>query len=170
MIKSSVLFVCLGNICRSPTAEAVFRAQVKAAGLTDQIVIDSAGTGDWHVGAAPDPRAQAAGLVRGFDLSFLRARQVIREDFSRYQWIIAMDQNNLHDLKQLSSSENHARLSMLLDYAKQPLLNKDVPDPYYGSMNDFHHVLDLVEDACQGLLAHIQQQVFNQESSHARSS
>lgn len=160
MKSASVLFVCLGNICRSPTAEAVFRAQVKAAGLADEIQIDSAGTGDWHIGKAPDHRAQTAGLERGFDLSALRARLVTSEDFSRHQWIIAMDENNLRDLKKLAPPTHEKKISLLLDYAQQSTANKNVPDPYHGNMADFHRVLDLVEDACQGLLAHIQQELY----------
>ncbi len=158
-MKSSVLFVCLGNICRSPTAEAVFRAQLKAAGLIETISVDSAGTGDWHIGKAPDHRAQTAGAERGFDLSRLRARLVTKEDFSQYQWIIAMDENNYRDLQQLSPPQYQHKISLLLDFAQKKIAHRNVPDPYYGSMADFHHVVDLVEDACQGLLAHIQREL-----------
>ena len=155
-MSESVLFVCLGNICRSPTAEAVFRAQVAAAGLADQIHIDSAGTGEWHIGKPPDARAQAAGLARGFNLSALRARQVTAEDFSRHHKIVVMDQNNLRDAKKLCPSNYHYKLSLLLDYAQSPIEDKNVPDPYYGGVEDFDRVLDLVEDACQGLLFSMQ--------------
>lgn len=148
-----VLFVCLGNICRSPTAEGVLRHKVRAAGLEDRIEIDSAGTGDWHVGKAPDARTRAAALRRGYDLSSLRARQVSLADFSRYDLILAMDNANLRDLKHLRSSGGKAELDLFL--RRYELEIEEVPDPYYGGEDGFERVLDLVERACDGLLTEV---------------
>ena len=142
----SVLFVCLGNICRSPTAEAVFRRRVTGAGLEERIHIDSAGTGDWHIGKAPDRRASAAAAQRGYELDRLRARQVSAEDFHRFDLILAMDDNNLADLQALRPADDDALLARFLD-----VLGEDgpheVPDPYYGGDDGFDHVLNLVEKA-----------------------
>ncbi|MDF3864124.1 low molecular weight phosphotyrosine protein phosphatase [Pseudomonas denitrificans (nom. rej.)] len=148
-----VLFVCLGNICRSPTAEGVFRHKVREAGLEDRIEIDSAGTGDWHVGKAPDARTRAAALRRGYDLSSLRARQVSAIDFSRYDLVLAMDNANLRDLKHLCSSSGKAELDLFL--RRYELEIDEVPDPYYGGEDGFEQVLDLVERACDGLLTEV---------------
>jgi protein-tyrosine phosphatase len=148
-----VLFVCLGNICRSPTAEGVFRHKVRAAGLEDRIEIDSAGTGDWHVGKAPDARTRAAALRRGYDLSGLRARQVSVADFSRYDLVLAMDNANLRDLKRLRGSSGQAELDLFL--RRYELELDEVPDPYYGGEDGFEQVLDLVERACDGLLTEV---------------
>jgi len=142
----SVLFVCLGNICRSPTAEAVFRRRVADAGLAERIHIDSAGTGDWHIGKAPDRRASAAAAQRGYQLEALRARQVSAEDFRRFDLVLAMDDNNLADLQALRPEDDDALLVRFLD-----VLGDDgpheVPDPYYGGDDGFDRVLDLVERA-----------------------
>lgn len=142
----SVLFVCLGNICRSPTAEAVFRRRVADAGLAERIHIDSAGTGDWHIGKAPDRRASAAAAQRGYQLEALRARQVSAEDFRRFDLVLAMDDNNLADLQALRPGDDDALLVRFLD-----VLGDDgpheVPDPYYGGDDGFDRVLDLVERA-----------------------
>lgn len=148
-----VLFVCLGNICRSPTAEGVFRQKVRQAGLEDRIEIDSAGTGDWHVGKAPDARTRAAALRRGYDLSSLRARQVSVADFSRYDLVLAMDNANLRDLKRLRGSTGKAELDLFL--RRYELEIDEVPDPYYGGEDGFEQVLDLVERACDGLLTEV---------------
>ncbi|KJJ99965.1 protein tyrosine phosphatase [Pseudomonas sp. 21] len=148
-----VLFVCLGNICRSPTAEGVFRQKVREAGLEDRIEIDSAGTGDWHVGKAPDARTRAAALRRGYDLSGLRARQVSVADFSRYDLVLAMDNANLRDLKRLRGSGGMAELDLFL--RRYELEIDEVPDPYYGGEDGFEQVLDLVERACDGLLTEV---------------
>lgn len=148
-----VLFVCLGNICRSPTAEGVLRHKVRAAGLEDRIEIDSAGTGDWHVGKAPDARTRATALRRGYDLSSLRARQVSLADFSRYDLILAMDNANLRDLKHLRGSGGKAELDLFL--RRYELEIDEVPDPYYGGEDGFERVLDLVERACDGLLTEV---------------
>lgn len=148
-----VLFVCLGNICRSPTAEGVFRQKVREAGLEDRVEIDSAGTGDWHVGKAPDARTRAAALRRGYDLSGLRARQVSIADFSRYDLVLAMDNANLRDLKRLRGSSGKAELDLFL--RRYELEIDEVPDPYYGGEDGFEQVLDLVERACDGLLTEV---------------
>ena len=148
-----VLFVCLGNICRSPTAEGVFRHKVREAGLEGRIEIDSAGTGDWHVGKAPDARTRAAALRRGYDLSSLRARQVSVADFSRYDLILAMDHANLRDLKHLRGGSSKAELDLFLRRYEGAV--DEVPDPYYGGEDGFEQVLDLVEQACDGLLLEV---------------
>ncbi|MHB9798913.1 low molecular weight protein-tyrosine-phosphatase [Pseudomonas sp. MT3] len=152
-----VLFVCLGNICRSPTAEGIFRHKVREAGLEEGIEIDSAGTGDWHVGKAPDARTRAAALRRGYDLSALRARQVSVADFSRYDLILAMDHANLHDLKHLRAGGGKAELDLFL--RRFDLEIDEVPDPYYGGDDGFEQVLDLVERACDGLLMEVKRRL-----------
>ncbi|WP_370599777.1 low molecular weight protein-tyrosine-phosphatase [Pseudomonas nitroreducens] len=152
-----VLFVCLGNICRSPTAEGVFRHKVREAGLEDRIEIDSAGTGDWHVGKAPDARTRAAALRRGYDLSSLRARQVSAADFSRYDLILAMDHANLRDLERLRAGTGTAELDLFL--RRFDLEIDEVPDPYYGGDDGFEQVLDLVEQACDGLFMEVKRRL-----------
>ena len=157
MIK--VVFVCLGNICRSPTAEGVFRALVEGQGLGDRIAVDSAGTGAWHVGEAPDPRAQEAARRRGVELSAMRARKATKEDFGTFDYVLAMDRDNLAALKKLCPPGQEHRLGLLLDYAPEAR-TRDVPDPYYGGGQGFEHVLDLIEAASAGLLAHIRKTHF----------
>ena len=149
-----VLFVCLGNICRSPTAEVVFRARAQRAGVEQRVRVASAGTGDWHVGEPPDRRAIAHAAKRGYDLAPLRARQVTTADFERYDWILAMDQTVLRELTLMQPSSYSGRLGRFLDFAPHVGL-RDVPDPYYGSPSHFERVLDLVEHASDGLLAHL---------------
>jgi protein-tyrosine phosphatase len=149
-----VLFVCMGNICRSPTAEGVFRRAV-ASGLPDlPIEIDSAGTHAYHTGEAPDPRARRAAEGRGVDLSGLRARRVAVEDFERFDLVLAMDQLNHVTLMELCPPEYRSRVRLFLEFAPQ-IGRLDVPDPYYGGGNGFEHVLDLVDEASAGLLAHL---------------
>ena len=149
----SVLFVCLGNICRSPTAHAVFAESVRSARLESSIDVDSAGTGDWHIGHPPDRRAQEYAKRRNYDLSELRARQVVPADFGQFDYILAMDKQNLADLEVLRPQGSEARLSLFLDFL--PSVGLDVPDPYYGGDAGFDRVLDLVEQASAGLLEHI---------------
>ena len=153
-----VLFVCLGNICRSPTAEAVFREFVRhhAPGL--EVQIDSAGTADFHVGEPPDPRALRAAAARGLDMSGLRARQVERSDFERFDLILAMDRSNQAALLELSPPEYRSRVRLLLEFAAAAG-REDVPDPYYGGVQGFDEVLDLVEEAAAGLLAEVRRTV-----------
>ena len=151
---SSVLFVCMGNICRSPTAEAVFRAAAAQRGLANAIVADSAGTGDWHVGQPPDRRAIQAARRRGYDLTALRARQVGPADFSRFGWILAMDTTNLRALQEMRPRGFGGHLGLFLELA--PALGvRDVPDPYYGGHEGFERVLDLVEVASAALLVRV---------------
>ena len=142
-----ILFVCLGNICRSPTAEGVMRALVREAGLEDEIEIDSAGTGGWHVGAAPDPRSTAAAARRGITLEG-GARQVTDEDFEHYDLILAMDRENLRELQRRAPAGTAGKIRLLCGEA-------DVPDPYYGGERGFDDVLDQVEAACRAVLAEI---------------
>jgi len=149
---TSVLFVCLGNICRSPTAEAVFRVRAAAAGL--DVVIASAGTGAWHIGAPPDERAQAAGLARGYDLTSIRAQQVATSDYEKFDLLLAMDHDNLATLKSRAPKGTHARIRLFLSFAPEFGLNA-VPDPYYGGDQGFEQVLDLIEAASDGLVAAI---------------
>ena len=152
MVK--VLFVCLGNICRSPTAEGVFTALIDREGLTDLVSVDSAGTGDWHVGNQPDRRAQAAAKARGYDLSMQRARQIKEMDFWDFDYVIAMDSQNHSDLSMMAPTNAQDRIRMFLSFAPKEGVT-DVPDPYYGDANGFDHVLDLVEAASLGLLQEI---------------
>lgn len=152
--KVKILFVCMGNICRSPTAEAVFRARVEEAGLAQHILIDSAGTHDYHIGNPPDARTQRAAIKRGYDMSMLRGRQVETADFSRFDYVLAMDHANLSILNSLCPQDSHGRLGLLLEHAKQHK-EREVPDPYYGGADGFERVLDMIEDAAEGLLGHI---------------
>ena len=150
-----ILFVCLGNICRSPTADGVFRAYVERAGLTDQVSVDSAGTAAWHIGKSPDPRSEQAAYERGYDLSLLRARQVLLEDFSEFDLILAMDSENYSNLLSLCPDECKPKVKMFLSYS-QIATDGDVPDPFYGGHSGFEDVLDLVESASEGLLGYVQ--------------
>lgn len=154
MIK--VLFVCMGNICRSPTAEGVFRHKVKKAGLDNQIDIDSAGTHAYHVGEPPDGRAQKAASNRGVDLSKQRARRVSSDDFEEFDYIIAMDASNESDMQSICTPELSDKIHLFLKFASNTN-TAEVPDPYYGGGNGFEIVLDLVEDAADGLIAHLQE-------------
>ncbi|WP_404419554.1 low molecular weight protein-tyrosine-phosphatase [Marinospirillum sp.] len=150
----SVLFVCLGNICRSPTADGIFRYLVEEAGLSDKIRIDSAGTGDWHVGKAPDERMQAAALARGYDLSGLTARQIQPEDLDTFDYVLVMDKQNQADVEDLVSElEQMDKIRLLLSF--NPSAITEVPDPYYGGESGFQQVIDLVESACKRLLVQL---------------
>jgi len=155
--QSSVLFVCMGNYCRSPTAEGVFRAIVRERAPDFPIHIDSAGTHDYHVGQAPDPRSVAAARRRGIDLSELRARRVEREDFERFDYILAMDRDNRDELLARGPRHLHDRVRLFMEFAERPDM-PEVPDPYYGGAPGFELVLDLVEEASSGLLTHLLQQ------------
>jgi protein-tyrosine phosphatase len=152
--QHAILFVCLGNICRSPTAEAVLRAAAQRAGIAARLTIDSAGTGQWHVGNPPDWRAVEHAARRGYDLTPLRARQVTREDFARFDWILAMDRHNLADLARLRPAGWGGHLGLFLDLAPE-LGQRDVPDPYDGGEEGFETVLDLVERASDALVARL---------------
>ncbi|MDH5484827.1 MAG: low molecular weight phosphotyrosine protein phosphatase [Gammaproteobacteria bacterium] len=152
MIK--VLFVCMGNICRSPTAEGVFRHIVEQAELGDKIHIDSGGTHAYHVGNEPDQRAQATALKRGLDLSNQRARKVKTSDFEEFDYILAMDASNYAELENICPRGEENRLSLFLEFANG-VREREVPDPYYGGDQGFEHVFDLVENASRGLLEDI---------------
>lgn len=152
--KVGVLFVCMGNICRSPTAEGVFRAVSKRAGVARQLRIDSAGTHDYHVGEPPDARAIAVAMRRGYDLHKLRARQVAPRDFARFDWILAMDQHNLRYLHEHRPKSFAGHLGLLLDVLPA-LGQREVPDPYYGGPDGFERMLDLIEPAGNALLTHV---------------
>lgn len=154
--RVSVVFVCMGNICRSPTAEAVFRHYVEDAGLAESILIDSAGTHDYHIGEPPDLRAQRAAGRRGYEMGALRGRQVEEGDFRRFDYVLAMDRANLAILQRLAPPESRARVQLFLDYARHHD-GCEVPDPYYGGAEGFERVLDMAEDAAQGLLQHIRE-------------
>jgi protein-tyrosine phosphatase len=156
-MKVKVLFVCMGNICRSPTAEAVFRHYVEQEGLVEHIHIDSAGTHDYHIGDAPDARTQRAAKQRGYEMSHLRGRQVAAADFSRFDYVLAMDEANLAILERLRPQDAQSHLGLFLEFAQRHA-EREVPDPYYGGADGFERVLDMVEDAAGGLLRHIRQQ------------
>jgi protein-tyrosine phosphatase len=151
-----VLFVCLGNICRSPTAEGVMRSLVEREGLRDSIQLESAGTGAWHVGSAPDERATAAALARGVELEG-RARQVRAEDFEDFDLLLAMDGENLRELRRLApGEEQRAKVRLLREFDEASTgADLDVPDPYYGGAGGFDEVFELVRAACEGLLEQI---------------
>lgn len=151
MASISVLFVCMGNICRSPTAEGVFRATLQAAQWEDQVLVDSAATHAYHVGEAPDSRSQEYALRRGYDLSQQRARQVCAQDFERFDLILAMDKDNLRLLQQQCPPHYQHKLKLMMSYARQSPSDV-VPDPYYGGGRGFDTVLDYLEDAAAGLL------------------
>jgi protein-tyrosine phosphatase len=156
MIK--VMFVCLGNICRSPTAHGVFASKVAKAGLSDHIEVASAGTAGWHCGNPPDPRAISAAGQRGYDLSPLRAEHVASlDDMAGFDYILAMDADNLSNLEALAGGNFDGQLTLLLDYLPHTDV-REVPDPYYGGDDGFDYVLDLIEQASDALLAHISQQ------------
>jgi protein-tyrosine phosphatase len=156
-----ILFVCLGNICRSPTAEGVMRALVRDAGLEDVVEIDSAGTGSWHVGNAPDEPSTAAARGRGITLEGA-ARQVTVADFERFDLIVAMDGSNRRELERMApDDEARARVRLLREYDPRAVAEADVdvPDPYYGGEDGFEHVLDVVERACRGLLDEVRERI-----------
>jgi low molecular weight protein-tyrosine phosphatase len=152
MTTFRLLFICLGNICRSPMAEGVFRRVIEEEGLADRFEIDSAGLGDWHVGQAPDDRAQAAAQSRGLDISGQSARQVQQEDFARFDLLLVMDRSNYGELKRRAPKAAHGKIRYFLDYAPH-VGTKDVPDPFFGGAEGFDHALDLIEEAAHGLVA-----------------
>ena len=154
--KTSILFVCMGNICRSPTAEAVFSHFVENAGLSESIRIDSAGTHDYHIGDPPDTRALHAAQQRGYDMSKLRGRQVGESDFSRFDYVLAMDKANLAILRRIAPPGTEMKTKLFLEYARNHV-EREVPDPYYGGADGFERVLDMIEDAAEGLLQEIRQ-------------
>lgn len=148
-----VLFVCLGNICRSPSAEAVFRDLVIDRKLDKEVETDSAGTGAWHIGNPPDERAQLVGRTRGYEMSDLRARQVVASDFDLFDYIVAMDNSNFNTLDRLRHRSAKGKLVRMLDFGGTGEI--EVPDPYYGELEDYSRVFDLLEPAAADLLDHI---------------
>ncbi|MEI5997666.1 low molecular weight phosphotyrosine protein phosphatase [Paraburkholderia bengalensis] len=169
----AICFVCLGNICRSPTAEGVMRYMLAQAQLTDRVIVDSAGTGDWHIGEAPDERAQRAAKSRGYDLSTFRGRQISAADFERFDLIIAMDDKNVAALKLICAPEYRDKIRLLMEFAPDAQApgvrgaEKDAPgfdsrevvDPYFGGGEGFEIVLDQCEAACRGLIAALRPQL-----------
>jgi protein-tyrosine phosphatase len=154
LAERRVLFVCMGNICRSPTAEGVFRKLLQDQAPDLDVQVDSAGTHAFHVGDPPDPRACRAAERRGVDLKRQRARRVVARDFAHFELVLAMDEQNMEALLEVCPPEYRDRVRLLLDFAPQ-VGRTDVPDPYYGGANGFEHVLDLVEEAAAGVLAHL---------------
>ncbi len=152
-----VLFVCLGNICRSPSAEGVFRALVEQSGLQGRIAIDSCGTGDWHIGKAPDARATQAARKRGIDISHLRARQFVAEDLDQFDYVLVMDRQNLQDVADVWHQRGGTQPELFLGYGQSR--QQEVPDPYYGGTDGFELVLDLIHEAGEGLLADIRERL-----------
>lgn len=155
-----VLFVCLGNICRSPAAEGIFRDMVREAGLTDKIGVDSCGTGGWHEGEAPDPRMIAHAKQRGYDISDLEARQLnVPSDFRNFDYILTMDNSNFKNVSIFDIKKEYGhKIKPLTSFCKVHEI-EEVPDPYYKGDEGFHHVLDLLEDACAELLHHIKKEL-----------
>ncbi|GAB4353591.1 MAG: low molecular weight protein-tyrosine-phosphatase [Methylohalobius sp. ZOD2] len=153
-----VLFVCMGNICRSPLAEGVFQRLLEKHDLADRVLIDSAGTHAYHVGKSPDPRAVQTAFARGIDLSRLRARQVDGGDFDEFDLILVMDEHNYDTLLFTCAERHRGKMRYLLDFAPH-LESRHVPDPYYGGEAGFERVMDMIEDACEGLLRHLQAQL-----------
>lgn len=151
----NVLFVCLGNICRSPIAQGVFEDLLRREGLGNEVFVDSAGTGAWHIGEPPDVRGQESAGKRGFDLSAQRARRLTREDCQRFDYVIAMDRDNYEAISSLCS-QSEAEVRLFMDYTPD-LTQEEVPDPYFGGPDGFEHVLDLVEEAAGGLLDDIRE-------------
>ena len=149
--KFGVLFVCTGNICRSPTAEAIFRKLAADAGMAVAVTADSAGTHGYHVGEPPDPRAQEAAAKRGYDLSALRARRFEQADFQRFDLILAMDRDHYSILSNMARHSAGHKLKLMMSYARR-FADEEVPDPYYGGSQEFERVLDMLEDAARGLL------------------
>lgn len=150
-----ILFVCMGNICRSPTVHGVMRHLLQESGLAQRVSIDSAATHNYHPGEPPDARSQRHALRRGYDLSDLRARPVTRQDFEVFDLVLAMDHDNLQHLQAKSPDAHRHKLRLLAEFFEQhdaPV----VPDPYYGGADGFEHVLDLAEDGCRGLIRHVQ--------------
>lgn len=155
--KVRVLFVCMGNICRSPTAHGVFESILEQHGLRELVDVDSAGTHAYHIGEAPDRRSQQAARERGYDLGHLRARRVEGADFAQFDYVLAMDDDNYRLLEAQCPDEYQDRLHMFLEYARD-FSEREVPDPYFGGAHGFQHVLDLVEDAAAGLIEEIRRQ------------
>lgn len=152
--KTSVLFVCMGNICRSPMAQGVFEHHVAQAGLADLLHVDSAGTHAYHVGEPPDERARRTAQARGIDLSGQRARRIERADLERFDYVMVMDRDNLENVRLMGEGRPGMRLSLFMEFGNH-WSEREVPDPYYGGSTGFERVMDMVEDASRGLLLHL---------------
>jgi protein-tyrosine phosphatase len=156
-VLTKILFVCMGNICRSPMAEGAFRRMLEDVGLADKIYIDSAGTHSYHEGSTPDMRGQAVAQSRGVDLKAIRARRIVDADFATFDYLLAMDRDNYEYLLTLCRQPEHReKIQLFLDYAPG-LAEREVPDPYYGGLSGFERVMDLVEEGAEGLLLHIRE-------------
>jgi len=153
-----VLFACAGNICRSPTAEGVFKLFTEHAGLSGRVLSDSAGTHGYHVGEAPEPSTQRAAEGRGYDLGALRARQVTRDDFGWFDYILAMDRENVLVLRRICPPQHSGKLKLFMEFGGDPAV-REVPDPYYGDMRGFERVLHLAEQGSRGLLEHLRERI-----------
>lgn len=152
-MKMKLLFICLGNICRSPAAEGIMRQMVEERALSNDIIVDSAGIGSWHVGEMPDPRMRKHAARRGYDLSPLRARQFRSDDFWKFDYIVVMDEENYHDVMERGGVYADARKVLRMkDYFIRYKGQQSVPDPYYGGAEGFERALNLIEDGCEGLL------------------
>jgi len=159
MMTYRVLMVCMGNICRSPTAEGVLRHFIKINGLEKIVEVDSAGTHGYHVGEPPDPRTQRAAMARGYDLSQMRARRVAPQDLEYFDLILAMDKSNLSNLRRLATPECQGRIKLLMEYSED-FDDDEVPDPFYGLGHSFDLVLDMIEDAAKGLVKELKQRLL----------
>lgn len=153
-----LLFVCMGNICRSPTAHGVMRHKLRVAGWAGRVLVDSAGTHGWHVGEPPDERSVAHARRRGYDIADLRSRPLREGDFAQFDLLLVMDERNLADARDLGPTRHHRKLRLLTDFGVR-LRAPSVPDPYYGSAHGFEHALDLIEDACDGLIEHVRREL-----------
>ena len=158
-----LLVVCLGNICRSPMAEGVLRARIEASPLAGQVILDSVGTGNWHVGEPPDSRAIATAARHGVDISALRARQLSRDDYTRHDWLLCADRNNLRDVRARGPSHAHSRCALLLEWAGVAA-DADVPDPYTGGDAEFEAVWAMLDHAAQGVVTRLENDLRNHEN------
>jgi len=156
MQVTKIMFVCMGNICRSPTAHAVMQHYVNSQGLSQQFLIESSGTHAYHVGEPADRRSQQVAKQRGIDMSDLRAQKISITDYDHFDWILAMDEENLKLIEYYAPDSYTAKCRLFMDFASKHPEQKVVPDPYYGGEQGFEKVFDMVEDACQGLLNHVQ--------------
>ncbi len=155
-----LLFVCLGNICRSPSADGILRKKLAEHGLADKVTVDSAGTGDWHIGKAPDERSQQAAIKRGYEISMLRARQVKAEDFSEFDYVLAMDNSNIDNMQEFKpQGVVRTEPELFLKRFGENSNVTEVPDPYYGGEEGFENVLDLIEAACDNMIIDIKQKL-----------
>jgi protein-tyrosine phosphatase len=165
--KKSILFVCLGNICRSPLAEGVFAAVLEEKGLDDQFELDSAGTGGWHAGSAPDPRSIAIAASHGIDISGQKARKVVGADFSRFDLILGMDRSNVQELRRLAPPSTQDHIHLFLEFADGR--ERDVPDPYYGGADGFSDVYRMIREASEALSGRLAERISPPESDHVSS-